>query len=70
MFEPYEIEEIILGMADIVMENRRLRYELKEAKVYEEKYANLLNQNVEHANQSTAMLLNAIMAGTFSNKEE
>ena len=70
MFDMYEIESIILGMADIVMENRRLRRELEEAKVYEEKYNKLLDQSVEHANKSTAMLLEAIMVGTFSNKKE
>lgn len=70
MFDMYEIESIILGMADIVMENRRLRRELEEAKVYEEKYNKLLDQNVEHANKSTAMLLEAIMVGAFSNEKE
>ena len=70
MFELYEIEEIILGMAEIVKENHRLRYELEEAKEYEKKYHNLLNQSVDHANQSTGIMLKAIMAGAFSNGKE
>ena len=70
MFDMYEIEEIILGMADIVKENRRLRYELKEAKEYEKRYHNLLNECVDHANKSSGIMLQAIMAGAFSKGEE
>lgn len=70
MFDLYDIEEIILGMAEIVRENRRLRYELEEAKEYEKKYNNLLNEAVDHANRSTATMLQAIMAGAFSNGKE
>ena len=69
MFDRYDIEEIILGMADIVWENRRLRRELAEAKEYEKKYHDLLDQSVDHANKSTASLLEAIMAGCFATKE-
>lgn len=70
MFDIYEIEDIILGMADIVKENRRLRYELEEAKEYEKKYHDLLDQSVDHANKSTAMMLKAIMVGAYSNVKE
>jgi len=66
MFDIYEIEDIILGMADIVKENRRLRYELEEAKEYEKKYHDLLDHAVDHANKSTAMMFEAIMAGVFT----
>ena len=69
MLDRYDIEEIILGMADIVHENRVLRQELKRAKEYEKKYDDLLNRCVDNANKSTANLLEAIMAGCFATKE-
>ena len=39
------------------------------AKEYEKKYHDLLDQSVDHANKSTASLLEAIMAGCFATKE-
>ena len=62
-----DIEEIILGMADIVYENRRLRRELEEAKEYEKKYHDLLNDCVDNANKNTAALFSAIVNGCFAN---
>ena len=66
MFDMYDIEDIILGMADIVRENRRLRYELAEMAEYKKKYEDLLDHAVDNANKSTANLLEAIMAGVYS----
>ena len=66
----WKVEELILGMADIVYENRKLRRELKEANEFKKKYYDLLNDSVENANKHTASLLAAIMAGAFSTKEE
>lgn len=68
MFEQYEIEEIILGMASIVQENRELKWELKKARQYEKKYNDLLNQNVKAANESSAALVEAILGGAFATK--
>ena len=68
-FDRTNIEELILGMADIVYENRRLRRELKEANEYKKKYNDLLSDCVDHANKSTANLFNAIMSGAFATKE-
>ena len=68
-FDRTDIEELILGMADIVYENRRLRRELKEANEYKKKYNDLLSDCVDHANKSTANLFNAIMSGAFATKE-
>ena len=68
-FDRTDIEELILGMADIVYENRRLRRELEEANEYKKKYNDLLNDCVDHANKSTANLFNAIMSGVFAAKE-
>ena len=42
-----DIEDIILGMADIVVENRALREELKEMREYKKKYHEALNQHVK-----------------------
>ena len=43
----WEIEEMILGMADIVYENRQLRKELKEMSEYKRKYHELIDMNVK-----------------------
>ena len=62
----WEAEEMILGMADIVYENRRLRRELAEALVYKQKYYDLVDSNFQHAQKSSANLLKAIMDGAFT----
>lgn len=66
MFDTYDIEEIILGMADIVHENRALRAELKRAQEYEKKYDDLLNRCVDNANKSSAAIFEAIMLGCYN----
>lgn len=66
----FEAEELILGMADIVYENRRLRRELNEALEYKQKYHDLIDRNFKQAQENSANLLNAIMAGAFTVKED
>lgn len=66
MFDRYEIEEMILGMAEVVYENRELRRKLQEAEEYKKKYDDLLNQNVKDAGERSAALLDAIMSGAFT----
>lgn len=61
-----EAEEMILSMADIVYENRRLRRELNEALEYEQKYHDLVDRNFKQAQESSANLLEAIMKGAFT----
>ena len=61
MLDIYDVEEIILGMADIVHENRRLRYELRQAQEYEKKYTDLLNQSVEDNQKFSAAILEAVI---------
>ena len=61
----YRAEEVILCMADIIYENRRLRRELEYTKEYEKKYTDLLNESVRNANESTACLLKAVLNGAF-----
>lgn len=65
----FEVEEMILGMADIVYENRRLRRELNEALEYKQKYHDLIDRNFKQAQESSANLLKAIMEGAFATKE-
>ena len=66
----WQAEELILGMADIVYENRRLKRELDEALEYKQKYHDLIDRNFKQAQESSANLLKAIMAGAFATKEE
>ena len=65
-----EIEEIILGMAEVVYENRDLRRRLREAEEYKKKYEDLLNQTVRNARDSSAALFSAIIDGAFATPEE
>ena len=65
-FDRHDVEDIILCMADIVTENRNLRYELQRAKEYEKKYFQLINENVKQAEESNRELLKAIFAGAFA----
>ena len=62
----YDIEEIILAMADIVHENRVLRYELKNAREYEKRYNELLDKCVDNANKSSAATLEAIILNCYN----
>lgn len=62
----FEVEEMILGMADIVYENRRLRRELNEALGYKQEYHDLIDRNFKEAQERSAALLNAIMDGAFA----
>lgn len=66
----WEAEEIILGMADIVYENRRLRRELNEALEYKQKYNDFVDKSFKQAQESSANLLKAIMEGAFATKED
>lgn len=66
MLDIYDIEEIILGMADIVYENRRLRAELKRAKEYEKKYDDLLDRCVNNSIKNSAAIFEGIMMGCYN----
>lgn len=66
----WEAEEMILGMADIVYENRRLRRELNEALEYKQKYHDLVDRNFKQAQESSANLLKAIMEGAFTTNKD
>lgn len=64
------VEEIILEMAEIVMENRVLKDELEKAREYDKKYYDLLNEEVRNAKESTAMLLKCALGGCFNTAED
>ena len=66
----WEAEELILGMADIVYENRRLRRELDEALEYKQKYHDLVDRNFKQAQESSVNLLKAIMDGAFATRKD
>ena len=68
----YEAEEFILTMADIVLENRRLKNELKEAKKWEKMYKDDLKELERQNNEGMRILFEAGMAGVFTtpNKED
>lgn len=68
----YEAEEFILTMADIVLENRRLKNELKEAKKWEKMYKDDLKEQQRRNNEGMRILFEAGMAGVFTtpNKED
>lgn len=65
-FSSDDIEDIILGMADIVMENRALRRELEEAREYEEKYRKLLSDTLKESEETNKKLLEACLMGCFN----
>ena len=69
IFDRDSIEDIILGMADIVMENRILRKELEEMKEYKKMYTDLLNDNLREAEESNKMLLKCCLLGAFKGPE-
>ena len=69
-FEKEDIEDIILGMAGIVRENRHLRQQLAEAEEYKRKYDELLNQQYHSACEGSALMLKAILEGAFTGNAE
>lgn len=66
----WQAEELILSMANIVYENRRLRRELNEALEYKQKYNELADRNFKEAQERSACMLKAILNGTFTPKED
>lgn len=66
----FEIEELILGMADLVYENRRLRYELERAKHYEEEYSKLLSKSVDDSMKDVQRLFKLALNSTLDETRE
>ena len=64
----WEIEDIILGMAEIVMECRQLRRENEELRAFRDKYYEEVNQRYQDAQMHSANMLKLAIA--ISEKEE
>ena len=64
----WEVEEMILGMADIVMECRKLRRENKELKEFKERYYEEIYQRSKDAQMHSINMLKLAMA--MGEKEE
>lgn len=67
MIATEDIEEIILKLADIIVENRLLKLELKEMKHKVEYYRQRENERQEQLNKGMETLFEAGMAGVFTN---
>lgn len=68
MFDKHDVEDIILCMADIVMENRNLRYEVARLEKIVEQYDKELRSRVNESDRANKELLkmlmeNALMGG-------
>ena len=59
--EFYDIEEIIIAMAEIVYENRRLRKENKELREYKEKQYKFMTEQVSQNFKTSAELINVLL---------
>ena len=66
MFDREDVEDIILCMADIVLENRNLRAKQANEESYERKYNQLLADVVAESEQSSRDLLKACLLGCFN----
>lgn len=70
--ERYEVENIILTMADIVIENRYLRKENARLKKMEEEYGNFLFKTARANEQASRNMVKAalvVMLESFREKE-
>lgn len=70
MEEWYDIEKIILGMADMVYENRKLRREVKELREYKERNDKRLNEQVSNNFKTSAELINKLFSIDYGKEKE
>ena len=61
--ERYEVEDIILTMADIVRENRYLRKENDRLSKMEKEYQNSIFERTQESEQASRNMLNAALVG-------
>lgn len=66
--ERYEVEDIILTMADIVRENRYLRKENDRLSKVEEEYRNLIFERAKESEQASKNMLNVALVGIAQGK--
>lgn len=66
--ERYEVEDIILTMADIVRENRYLRKENDRLSKIEKEYQNSIFERTKESEQASRNMLNAALVGITQGK--
>lgn len=66
----YEVENIILTMADIVRENRYLRKENERLEKVEEEHRNFIFEIARASEQASRNMLNAVLVGIVQGKED
>lgn len=66
--ERYEVEDIILTMADIVRENRYLRKENDRLGKIEKEYQNSIFKRAKESEQASSNMLNAALVGITQGK--
>lgn len=66
--ERYEVEDIILTMADIVRENRYLRKENDRLSKIEKEYQNSIFERAKESEQASRNMLNAALVGITQGK--
>lgn len=70
MFTNREIEDIILGLADIIVECRQLRKENEELKKYRQMYYDSVSDRARDADMHSANLLQMALIYGTKQKEE
>lgn len=68
--EQWQIEEIVLGMADIVIENRQLREENKRLRKIEKEYHQSIIDRCRESEQASLNMLKAAMVGVVQGKND
>ena len=68
--ERYDVEDIILTMADIVRENRYLREENDRLSKIEKEYQNSIFERAKESEQASRNMLNAALVGITQGKSE
>lgn len=66
----YDVEEIILSMADIVRENRILRAENKRLQGVEDKYYQSINDRCRASEEASQNMLAAALVGFATGKDD
>lgn len=66
----YDVEEIILSMADMVRENRILRAENERLQGIEDKYYQSINDRCRASEESSLNMLKAALVGVATGKSD
>lgn len=70
MFDIYEVENMILGMAEIVYENRRLRRENEKLRETREEYYKFVSEAAQASERASHNMLKAAITGIAMGKSE